>query len=130
MSSDVKSRSYFGGFTFGILGQDGSQVGWSSVPVFVPGDDPEVVFLTGQQALDVTLAGRHLNGLAEEFHLGILPQHLVADDVAATIVHRVRPGEGDILLGYHHCLQIDHWSRDVYRNTGQYKKVIYINLVI
>lgn len=109
----------FNGFTFGIFGQDGSQVGWSSIAVLVPSNDPEVVLLTGQKALDVALAGGSLNGLAEEFHLGILSQHLIANDVTATVIHGVGPGDGDVLLGHHHCLQVNHWSGNVYRNTGQ-----------
>lgn len=109
----------FNGFTFGIFGQDGSQVGWSSIAVLVPSNDPEVVLLAGQKALDVALAGGSLNGLAEEFHLGILSQHLIANDVTATVIHGVGPGDGDVLLGHHHCLQVNHWSGNVYRNTGQ-----------
>jgi len=117
MPGDNDTSSSAGVFTFGILSQDGSQVSWSSVTVFVPGDDPEVVLLARQQALDVTLTGRRLNGLSEKLHLGILPQHLVTNDVTTPVVQGVRPGEHNVLLGHMDCLQVDHRSRNIYRDT-------------
>lgn len=79
------------GITFRVLGQNGTEVSRSTITILVPGDDPEVVLLPGQQALDVTLAGRSFNGLPEEFHLCILSQHFVTYDITATRVQGVRP---------------------------------------